>query len=190
MRSTLELPAVKIASCTRGLPGFQLEHQAQQIDSLHELGFLKRAENRDHCSARPAWAPIWTRSASRRASESGRRVYRFTLAALIELADRGDRLRATCLRRLRVTHPLQARSWWSTRSAICRSATRSVAQIVTLLQVDQCTARARVTVLTSNKGFEEWGGVLGDEMPSWPQPSSTAILHHCTSSTSAATATG
>ena len=38
------------------------------------------------------------------------------------------------------------------------------------------------TVLTSNKGFEEWGHVLGDEV--WRRRSSTGC-HHATSSTSA-----
>ena len=44
------------------------------------------------------------------------------------------------------------------------------------------------TVLTSNKGFEEWGGVLGDE--SWPRRSSTGCCTTATASTSGITATG
>ena len=44
------------------------------------------------------------------------------------------------------------------------------------------------TVLTSNKGFEEWGNVLGDEVMA--AALIDRLLHTATSSTSAATATG
>ena len=43
------------------------------------------------------------------------------------------------------------------------------------------------TVFTSNKGFEEWGGVLGDEIMA--AALIDRLLHHPTSSTSGATAT-
>ena len=114
MRSS-RLPAVK--TLVDFDFAFQPSVKREQVESLHELGFLERAENvvllgppgvgRTHIAISLAIA----------AAEAGRRVCYGTLAGLVEsLAE--AKAAGALARRLRVpTHP---RSSWSTRSATCR----------------------------------------------------------------------
>ena len=105
------------------------------------------------------------------AAQAGRRVYYGTLTALIEsLVD--AKAAGQLSRRLRVlTHPALL--------VVDEIGYLPVSQdgAVLFFQLINARHERASTVLTSNKGFEEWGGVLGDEIMA------TALidrlLHHC-----------
>ena len=115
--------------------------------------------------------PLLAISLAIAAAEAGRRVYYGTLAGLIDsLMD--ARAAGELSRRLRVlTHPA--------RLVVDEIGYLPVSQDGAVLFFQLINARhARAsTVLTSNKGFEEWGHVLGDEIMA------AALidrrLHHC-----------
>ncbi len=105
------------------------------------------------------------------AAESGRRVYYGTLAALIEsLVD--AKAAGQLSRRLRVlTHPALL--------VVDEIGYLPVSQdgAVLFFQLINARHERASTVLTSNKGFEEWGGVLGDEIMA--AALIDRLLHHC-----------
>ena len=105
------------------------------------------------------------------AAESGRRVYYGTLAGLIESLMEA-KAAGNLSRRLRVlTHPA--------RLVVDEIGYLPVSQdgAVPFFQLINARHERASTVLTSNKGFEEWGSVLGDEVMA------AALidrpLHHC-----------
>ena len=116
------------------------------------------------------------------AAEAGRRVYYGTLAGLIDsLTD--ARAAGALSRRLRVlTHPALL--------VVDEIGYLPVSQdgAVLFFQLINARHERASTVLTSNKGFEEWGHVLGDEVMA--RRSSTDCCTIATSSTSGATVTG
>ncbi len=145
---------------------FQPSIKREQIESLHELGFLDRRENviflgKTHLAISLAVA----------AAESGRRVYYGTLAGLIEsLMD--AKAAGDLSRRLRVlTHPALL--------VVDEIGYLPVTQDGAVLFFHLINARHEraSTVLTSNKGFEDWGGVLGDEVMA--AALIDRLLHHC-----------
>ena len=169
MRSS-RLPAVKTLAQFDFT--FQPSIKREQIESLHELGFLDRRENGILLGPPGVGKTHLAISLAIAAAEAGRRVYYGTLAGLIDsLMD--ARAAGALSRRLRVlTHP----------------ALLVVDEMIGYLPVSQDGAvlffqliNARheraSTVLTSNKGFEEWGHVLGDEIMA--AALIDRLLHHC-----------
>jgi len=92
------------------------------------------------------------------AAESGRRVYYGTLADLVDsLAE--AKTAGGLARRLRVlTHPALLVVDEIGYLPVSRDGA------VLFFQLVNARHERGSTVLTSNKGFEEWGGVLGDEV--------------------------
>ncbi len=105
------------------------------------------------------------------AAKSGRRVYYGTLAALIDsLAE--AKTAGNLARRLKVlTHP--------SLLVVDEVGYLAMTQERPILFFQLVNARHEraSTVLTSNKGFEEWGGVLGDEVMA--AALTDRLLHHC-----------
>ena len=99
---------------------FQPSIKREQIDSLHELGFLERKENVIFLGPPGVGKTHLAISLAIAAAQSGRRVYYGALAHLItsleEAKTTGQRWDAASR-----SSPI-LRSWSSTRSATCRSA--------------------------------------------------------------------
>ena len=108
MRSS-RLPAVK--TLDQFDFAFQPRIKREQIESLHELGFLDRGEN--VILLGPPGVGKTHLAISLAIAAAGRRVYYGTLAGLIESLTEA-KAAGNLTRRLRVC-------WWSTRSATCRS---------------------------------------------------------------------
>ena len=168
MRSS-RLPAVK--TLDQFDFSFQPSIKREQIESLHELGFLERAENVILLGPPGVGKTHLAISLAIAAAESGRRVYYGTLAALIEsLAE--AKAAGNLSRRLRVlTHPALL--------VVDEIGYLPVSQdgAVLFFQLINARHERASTVLTSNKGFEEWGGVLGDEIMA--AALIDRLLHHC-----------
>ena len=115
MRSS-RLPAVK--TLDQFDFAFQPSIKREQVESLHELGFLDRQENMILLGPPGVGKTHLAISLAIAAAEAGRRVYYGTLAGLIESLTKA-KAAGNLSRRLRVlTHPPCS---WSTRSATCRS---------------------------------------------------------------------
>ncbi len=168
MRSS-RLPAVK--KLEEFDFAFQPSIKREQIESLAELSFLERKENvvllgppgvgKTHLAIGLAIA----------AAQSGRRVYYGTLADLVSSLEEA-RAAGTFKRRL----------------AVLAAPSLMVVDEIGYLPVSQAGATLffqlmsrryehASTVMTSNKGFEEWGEVLGDEVMA--AALIDRILHHC-----------
>ena len=105
------------------------------------------------------------------ASESGRRLYYGALADLVESLMEA-KTSGNLVRRLKVlTHPALL--------VVDEIGYLPVIQDGAILFFQLINARHEraSTVLTSNKGFEEWGGVLGDEVMA--AALIDRLLHHC-----------
>ena len=154
MRSS-RLPAIK--RLTEFDFSFQPSLRREQMDSLHELGFVERRENVVFLGPPGVGKTHLAISLAIAAAQSGLRVYYGTLADLItslEEAQAAGRLQA----RLKVlTHP--ALLVVNEIGYVPISRTGAM-----LFQLMTRRYEHASTVLTSNKGFEEWGEVFGDEV--------------------------
>ena len=155
MRSS-RLPAIK--TLTDFDFSFQPSIKREQIDSLHELGFLERKENVILLGPPGVGKTHLAISLAIAAAQSGRRVYYGALADLItsleeaKAADRlGHRLKT-------LTHPALL-----VVDEIGYLPVNQTGAMLFFQLINRRYERAS-TVLTSNKGFEEWGDVLGDEV--------------------------
>ena len=154
MRSS-RLPAIK--TLTDFDFSFQPSIKREQIDSLHELGFLGK-ENVIFLGPPGVGKTHLAISLAIAAAQSGRRVYYGALADLItsleeaKAADRlGHRLKT-------LTHPALL-----VVDEIGYLPVNQTGAMLFFQLINRRYERAS-TVLTSHKGFEEWGDVLGDEV--------------------------
>jgi DNA replication protein DnaC len=163
------LPAVK--TLTEFDFSFQPSIKREQIESLHELGFVERRENVVLLGPPGVGKTHIAVSLAIAAAQSGRRVYYSTLADLItslEEAQAAGRL----LRRLAIlTHPALLVVDEIGYLPVSRTGA------VLFFQLISRRYERTSTVLTSNKSFEEWGAVLGDEVMA--AALIDRILHHC-----------
>ena len=166
MRSS-RLPAVK--TLAEFDFAFQPSIKREQIDSLHGMGFLERGENVILLGRPGVGKTHIAISRAIAAAKSGRRVYYGTLSALVEsLAE--AKTASNLARRLKVlTHPALL--------VVDEIGYLPVSRDGVFFQLINARHERASTVLTSNKGFEEWGGVLGDEVMA--AALIDRLLHHC-----------
>lgn len=168
MRSS-RLPAVKMLSDFDFT--FQPSIRREQIESLHELGFVERKENVIFLGPPGVGKTHLAISLAIAAAQSGRRVYYGTLADLInslEEAQAAGRLQ----QRLKVlTHP----SLLVVDEIGYLPISRTGAMLFFQLMARRYERAS--TVLTSNKGFEEWGDIFGDDIMA--AALIDRLVHHC-----------
>ena len=145
--------------------------EREQIDSLHELGFLERKENVIFLGPPGVGKTHLAISLAIAAAQSGRRVYYGALADLITSLEEA-KTTGQLGRRLKIlTYP--------SLLVIDEIGYLPVSQTGAMLFFQLINRRYEraSTVLTSNKGFEEWGQILGDEVMA--AALIDRLLHHC-----------
>ena len=150
---------------------FQPSIKREQIDSLHELGFLERKENVIFLGPPGVGKTHLAISLAIAAAQSGRRVYYGALADLITSLEEA-KTAGQLGRRLKIlTYP--------SLLVIDEIGYLPVSQTGAMLFFQLINRRYEraSTVLTSNKGFEEWGQILGDEVMA--AALIDRLLHHC-----------
>jgi DNA replication protein DnaC len=150
---------------------FQPSIKREQIESLHELGFVERKENVVLLGPPGVGKTHLAVSLAIAAAQSGRRVYYSTLADLITSLEEAQAAGHLARRLATLTHP----SLLVVDEIGYLPVTRTGA--VLFFQLIGRRYERASTVLTSNKTFEEWGEVLGDEVMA--AALIDRVLHHC-----------
>ena len=150
---------------------FQPSIKREQIDSLHELGFLERKENVIFLGSPGVGKTHLAISLAIAAAQSGRRVYYGALADLITSLEEA-KTAGQLGRRLNIlTYPSLLVIDEIGYLPVSQSGAMFFFQLI-----NRRYERAS-TVLTSNKGFEEWGQILGDDVMA--AALIDRLLHHC-----------
>lgn len=168
MRSS-RLPAVKTLSDFDFT--FQPSLKREQLDSLHTLGFIERQENVIFLGPPGVGKTHLAISLAIAAAQSGRRVYYGTLADLITSLEEAQaagrlsqRLKTLVFPALLVVDELGYLPISRTGAML-------------FFQLMSRRSETASTVLTSNKGFEEWGEVFGDDVMA--SALIDRLVHHC-----------
>ncbi len=168
MRSS-RLPAIKTLEDFDF--SFQPSIEREQLDSLHELGFLARKENVIFLGPPGVGKTHLAISLAIAAAQSGRRVYYGALADLITSLEEAKAAG-------RLSHRLKTLTYPSLL-VVDEIGYLPVSPTGAMLFFQLINRRYEhaSTVLTSNKGFEEWGEILGDEVMA--AALIDRLLHHC-----------
>jgi DNA replication protein DnaC len=168
MRSS-RLPAVKTLGDFDFT--FQPSLKREQVDSLHTLGFVERRENVIFLGPPGVGKTHLAISLAIAAAQSGRRVYYGTLADIVtslEEASQAGRLS----QRLK---PLIFPSLLVVDEIGYLPISRTGAML--FFQLMSRRYERAATVLTSNKSFDEWGEVFGDDVMA--SALIDRLVHHC-----------
>ena len=167
MRSS-RLPAVKLLSDFDF--SFQPSIKREQVDALHELGFLERRENVIFLGPPGVGKTRLAISLAIAAAQHGRRVYYGTLADLITSLEEAQAASKLGHRLKTLTHPALL---------VVEIGYLPISHTGAMLFYQLMARRYETasTVLTSNKSFEEWGQVFGDDVMA--AALIDRLLHHC-----------
>ena len=150
---------------------FQPSIKREQIDALHELGFLERKENVVFLGPPGVGKTHLAISLAITAAESGRKIYFGSLTDLVDSLEEAKAAGRLDRRLKTLTYP----ALLIVDEIGYLPVTQSGAVLFFQL-VNRRYGRAS-TVLTSNKGFEEWGRILGDEVMA--AALLDRVLHRC-----------
>jgi DNA replication protein DnaC len=168
MRSS-RLPAVKTSSDFDF--SFQPSIRREQMESLHELGFVERKENVIFLGPPGVGKTHLAISLAIAAAQSGRRVYYGTLGDLITSLEEAQTAGKLLARMKTLTHPAVLVVDEIGYLPISRTGAMLFFQLMSRRYEHAST------ILTSNKGFEEWGEIFGDEVMA--AALIDRLLHHC-----------
>jgi DNA replication protein DnaC len=168
MRSS-RLPAVK--TLTDFDFTFQPSLKREQIDSLHTLGFLERRENVVLLGPPGVGKTHLAISLAIAAAQRGRRVYYGTLADLITSLEEAQQAGHLAQRLKTLVFP----SLLVVDEIGYLPISRTGAML--FFQLMSRRYETAATVLTSNKGFDEWGEIFGDAVMA--SALIDRLVHHC-----------
>jgi DNA replication protein DnaC len=150
---------------------FQPSIKREQIESLHQLGFVERRENVILLGPPGVGKTHLALSLAVTAAERGRRIYYGSLADLITSLEEAQTAGRLPQRLKTLTHP----SLLVVDEIGYLPITHHGAML--FFQLMSRRYERASTVLTSNKGFEDWGTVFGDDVMA--SALIDRLLHHC-----------
>lgn len=168
MRSA-RLPAVKTLADFDFT--FQPSVKRDQIESLHTLGFIERKENVVLLGPPGVGKTHLALSLAVAAAEHGRRVYFTTLADLLHSLEEAQAA-------ARLAHRLRTLVFPSLM-IVDEIGYLPITRTGAMLFFQLLTRRYEhaSTILTSNKGFEDWGEIFGDDVMA--AALIDRLVHHC-----------